>query len=356
VGARVVVGMSGGVDSCVAAALLHEQGYDVIGITMRLWTLEDQQAAPGRQHCCSPEDADDAREVAGLLGFPHYVQNFERVFRTRVVDYFVEEYSRGRTPNPCLACNEHIKFAALLDRARALDADYLATGHYARRSACSSGYGLHRAVDLDKDQSYVLYTLGQEELRRLLLPLGEYTKAQVRAIARRLDLPVAEKADSEEICFVPDNNYRNFLRERVPVSRGEIVDAGGHVLGEHQGIVEYTVGQRRGLGAFGDRRYVIALQPAANRVVIGSEADLLSTSLLAGRIHWVCGAPPANGSAAAVKIRSRSTPAPARLHLVADGVEVRFETPQRAVTPGQAAVFYAGDQVLGGGIIERSWR
>ncbi|MGI8554373.1 MAG: tRNA 2-thiouridine(34) synthase MnmA [Dehalococcoidia bacterium] len=348
---RVVVGMSGGVDSCVAAALLHEQGYEVIGITMRLWTLEHPDAAPGRQHCCSVEDADDAREVAAALGFPYYLQNFEREFNARVVDYFVEEYQRGRTPNPCLACNEHIKFRSLLQRALALGADYLATGHYARRTEQDGFHSLRRALDVEKDQSYVLYTLGQAELARVLFPLGEYTKAEVRAIARRLQLPVADKPDSEEICFVPDNNYRNFLRERIEAPAGEMVDSSGQVIGSHEGIVDYTVGQRRGLGAFGDRRYVIELQPMQNRVVVGSQAELFSNSLIAERVHYVQGVAPSPGTPLEVKIRYKSVPSPAVIYPTPDGAELRFEQPQRAITPGQAVVFYDGDAVVGGGII-----
>src|SRR5438105_2482413 len=226
---RVVVGMSGGVDSCVAAALLVEQGYDVVGVTMRLWTLERPEAV-GHQHCCSAEDVDDAREVAGMLGIPHFIQNFEAEFNTHVVDYFVDEYRRGRTPNPCLACNEHVKFHSLERCALAIGADFLATGHYARHTLRDGIHRLERAVDTARDQSYFLYTLGQASLGRLLFPLGDLTKADVRTVARRLGLPVADKPDSQEICFVPNNDYRAFLRERLPVRPGKVVDTEGRVV------------------------------------------------------------------------------------------------------------------------------
>ncbi len=349
---RVIVGMSGGVDSCVAAALLVEQGFEVVGITMRLWSL-DRPEALGHQHCCSAEDADDAREVAAMLGIPHYVLNFEHEFREHVVDYFVDAYASGRTPNPCQACNEHVKFHALMQRAASLDADLFATGHYARLYDRGGVRVLARAADRQKDQSYFLYSLGQTELRRLCFPLGALEKQEVRAIARRLSLPVADKPDSEEICFVPDNNYRRFLRDRLESTPGEVVDPAGNVLGRHGGIAEFTIGQRRGLGALGDRRYVIALEPALQRVVVGREADLFSRGLVARRVHWVSGAPPADGAEVSVKVRSKTAPAAARLFHRPDGMELRFVEPQRAVAPGQTAVCYDGEVMLGGGSIER---
>lgn len=353
---RVVVGMSGGVDSSVAAALLCAQGYDVVGVTMRLWTDERPDAVPGRQHCCSVDDADDAREVAGVLGIPHYVLNFEQDFSSHVVDYFVDEYRRGRTPNPCLACNEHIKFHALLERAQSLGTDYLATGHYAGRREWNGGYELLRAADRQKDQSYVLYMLGQAELAQVLFPLGPYAKTEVRALARQFGLPVADKPDSVEICFVPNNNYRTFVRERIPELKGEIVDTAGDVVGVHDGIAGYTIGQRRGLGAFGDPRYVVELQAASNRLVVGTDEQLYARGLMAERVHYVRGIAPADGIAAEVKIRYKAAPARATLHPLAGGVEVRFDHPQRAVTPGQAVVFYDDDRVIGGGIIDRIQR
>ncbi|MCK9521371.1 MAG: tRNA 2-thiouridine(34) synthase MnmA, partial [Dehalococcoidia bacterium] len=279
---RVVVGMSGGVDSSVAAALLHEQGYDVVGVTMRLWAETRPEEYSGHQQCCSVEDIDDARRVAHQIGIRHYVMNFEEEFKEKVVDRFVAEYAAGRTPNPCVRCNEHIKYRSLLDRLPALDADYVATGHYARvihdSSDAASGRetgsdnrpsGTHRhrllkGVDASKDQSYVLYMLGQEQLSRLLLPIGGLTKDEVRAHAHRLGLDVAAKPDSVEICFVPGNDYRAFVQQRTRMTPGEMRDADGAVVGEHRGVAAYTIGQRKGLGvAVGEPRYVTGIDPAA---------------------------------------------------------------------------------------------
>src|SRR5438105_480216 len=232
---RVVVAMSGGVDSAVAAGLLVQQGYDVVGITMRLWTKEDPEGRRNQKSCCGAEDVDDARAAADVLGIPHYTLNLEDEFNRKVVDYFVSEYQRGRTPNPCLACNEHVKFRALLDRALALDADLLATGHYARVGEANGAYGLFRAVDNSKDQSYVLFTLTQNELSRLVFPVGEYEKTEVRRLARQMGLPLHDKPDSAEICFVPNNDYRTFLSERIPQAAGSIIDGSGAVVGEHAG-------------------------------------------------------------------------------------------------------------------------
>jgi len=355
---RVVVAMSGGVDSAVAAGLLARAGYDVIGITMRLWSLDDPDAPAGKKRCCSVEDTDDARQAADALGIPHYILNLEREFRDRVVDHFVAEYGRGRTPNPCLACNEHLKFRALLDRATALQADFLATGHYARIERAAEGrYRLLRALDPAKDQSYVLYTMGEAELAKTLFPVGGYAKPAIRALAREMRLPLSEKPDSADICFVPDGDYRAFVRARLPQAAGVVRDASGAVLGEHDGIAGFTVGQRRGLRvATGEKRYVTAIDPALNVITVGPDEALMARALVAEDVRWTRGAPP-GPLRADVKVRYRTPAAPAMVTPLTDGgARVVFDEPQRAITPGQAAVVYEGDEVLGGGAILRADR
>jgi len=349
---RVIVAMSGGVDSAVAAGLLARQGYEVVGVTMRLWAQEDPLASRYHRRCCSVEDIDDARAAADALGIPHYVLNMEREFGARVVDYFVDEYRRGRTPNPCLPCNEHVKFRSLLERAVALDADYLATGHYARIERSDGKYRLLRALDGEKDQSYVLYMLGQQELSRLLFPIGGYRKEEVRALAVEMGLPVAGKPDSADICFLPTEDYRDFIAQRVPQSEGDILDSAGRVVGRHRGVAGFTIGQRRGLGvALGERRFVTAIDPQRNVITVGSEDELLSGTLTADSLRWVAGVPPADEFECDVKIRYRTPSHKAAVRLTEQGAEVRFYKPQRAVAAGQAAVFYRSDEVLGGGII-----
>jgi tRNA-specific 2-thiouridylase len=351
---RVIAAMSGGVDSSVAALLLAQEGYEVIGVTLRLWTVDRPEAIPGRRGCCSVEDTDDARRVCQAIGARHYVINAEREFRTFVVDYFLREYGRGRTPHPCIACNDRIKFDFLLSRALSLDADFIATGHYARIvGGEDGGVRLLRASDPRKDQSYVLFGLGQEQLRRLLLPLGSHPKERVRELAREAGLPVADKPDSQEICFIPQGDYREFFRARAQPTPGELVDTAGRVLGSHPGMEFFTVGQRRGLGvASAQPLYVLRLEPETGRVVVGPEEELFSCSLRAEGITWVSGTPPEGPLEATVKIRYKAAETPATLFPDGDGVTVRFDEPQRAVTPGQAAVFYQGDEVLGGGFIQ----
>ena len=351
-----VVAMSGGVDSSVAAGLLLEQGYEVIGVTMRLWTAEDAAAPRHNKRCCSVEDTDDARAAADVLGIRHYVLNLEREFTEKVVDHFVEEYSRGRTPNPCLSCNDHVKFRPLLEHAVALGADWLATGHYARVRHTTEGAELWRAADPGKDQSYVLYTLGQAELSRTLFPVGEYPKNEIRRLAHNYGLPNADKPDSVDICFIPSGDYRAFVRDRVPVAAGEIVDTAGRTVGEHTGIVDFTVGQRRGIPARGGEQalFVVDIDAESNRVVVGAQEELMATSLLAEELTFVSGVAPAGDAPLQARIRYRSPAVPATLSISGDGrAQVSFESPQRAVTPGQAVVFYDGERVLGGGTIVR---
>ncbi|MBF8268005.1 MAG: trmU [Dehalococcoidia bacterium] len=350
---RVAVAMSGGVDSSVAACLLQSQGYDVVGVTMKLWSDANAEAPRHSQGCCSIEDVEDARRVCQIIGVPHYVLDFQREFQAHVIDYFVGEYRGGRTPHPCLACNDKIKFDFLMERANALGMEYVATGHYARLDSSNRPTRLLRGVDPRKDQSYALFNLRPHQLQHLLLPVGWYAKMAIRDMARKAGLPVADKPDSQEICFIPQNDYRAFLAERFPSTPGDIVDADGAVLGHHQGIHLFTVGQRRGLGVHAQRPlFVLALDGEANRVVVGPAEGLLQDTLRATGVSYVSGEPPDGPLEVEAKIRYNFPQARATLTPQGDGVEVRFHVPQRAITPGQAVVFYQGDEVLGGGIIE----
>ncbi len=355
---RVVVAMSGGVDSSVAAALLVEQGYEVIGMMLRLWA--DPTVGEGAENrCCSLEAVDDARRVAARLDIPFYLVNAEDEFKSRVVDFFIREYAAGRTPNPCLNCNRHVRWQFLLNRALTLDATHLATGHYARVewNAASGQYLLRKAIDPQKDQSYVLHVLGQHELAHALFPLGGYTKSEVRQMARERGLPVAEKAESQELCFLADNDYRRFLRTYASdaLTPGAILDTGGRVQGQHQGLPLYTIGQRKGLGiAVGEPRYVVQLDGERNALIVGPEQALERRTLTARNVNWMAGAAPPEPIRVEVKIRYRAVPAAAVVTPLPGGrTQVEFDMPQRAVTPGQAAVFYRGDVCLGGGIIQQ---
>ncbi|HEY7982892.1 MAG TPA: tRNA 2-thiouridine(34) synthase MnmA [Ktedonobacterales bacterium] len=365
--ARVVVGMSGGVDSSVAAALLKRQGHEVIGIMLRLWSEpagEDGAEPVAENKCCSLESMTDARRVAALLDIPFYVVNVEQPFQQTIVEHFYDEYVAGRTPNPCLRCNRHIRFTLLLERALALGAEYLATGHYVRvdDDPVTGLRRLRRGVDDSKDQSYVLHVLAQWQLRHALFPLGEYTKPQVRALAAEFGLPVAAKAESQELCFVAGNDYRGFIRRygaatgRAAPAPGAVVDGAGNVLGRHEGLANYTIGQRKGLGVTArEPLHVLRLDAATNAVVVGPAAALERDRVLVEGVAFQSGAWPAAPFAALVKLRYKAPAVAATVTPLAEGrAEVRLAAPQRAITPGQAAVFYeaaTGEQVLGGGLI-----
>jgi len=354
---RIAVAMSGGVDSAVAAALLVAEGHDVIGLTMNLWPTWLPEADPGSAACCGVNAVDDARAVARRLGIRHYVLNLRDEFERAVIDYFCDEYARGRTPNPCIACNQAVKFRILLDKVDGLGCDALATGHYARIDRGADGaWRLLRAVDARKDQSYVLYALTPAHLGRLRFPVGEFTKDEIRSTTRRFGLPVADKPDSQEICFVPAGSYGDLVAARRPEAAqpGPILDRSGTVLGSHAGIARYTVGQRRGLGlATTEPRYVVDIDPLRNAIVVGGADALLRARVVVDRVNWIV--PPPPPAQVLVRVRHAAADVPASLVLEDDGrVTVEFATPQRAAAPGQAVAFYDGAVVLGGGIIERT--
>jgi tRNA-specific 2-thiouridylase len=354
---RVVLGMSGGVDSSVAGWLLREQGYEVVGITAKVWPQDCMSRAEDK--CCGPQAVADARMVAHRLGIAHYVVDEAADFQRLVIDYFTSEYRAGRTPNPCVMCNEKVKFGNLLEKARRLGARYIATGHYARVEHAADGPRLFRAVDRSRDQSYFLFSLRPEQLSSVLMPVGGLAKPEVRRIARELGLKVHDKADSQEICFVPGNDYTAFLRSHLgetDLQPGGIYDLQGHRIGEHEGIEFYTVGQRRGLpGGMGLPRYVVDIDAARQRVIVGTADDLLSREFRIDSCNWTAGAQPGEAFPCEVKIRYNQGEFGARVTPHADGsAQVVLDEPQRAVTPGQACVCYDGDRVLGGGWIART--
>jgi len=349
---RALVAMSGGVDSSVAAALMLEAGYDVVGVTLKQW--EGPGGEMPMAGCCTVGDAEDARRAAAQLGVPYYVLDYVDDFRTEVVDRFGEMYAAGKTPNPCIECNRRVRFRALLERTDELGCDVLVTGHHARiRTDADGGHHLLKAVDDTKDQSYVLHMLDQESLARVKLPVGEMPKSQVRERAAELGLRTASKPDSQDLCFVGHGDYREFIREQFPDAAhpGTIVDTDGQVVGHHEGAVDFTIGQRKGLGVtLGEPRYVVDVDAATATVTIGRKQDLEAGGCTVEEVSFIAGRPPPVAEIA-VKLRYRANPVPATLAAAGDGWQVRFDRPQRAVAPGQAAVFYRGEEVLGGGTI-----
>jgi tRNA-uridine 2-sulfurtransferase len=368
---KIAVAMSGGVDSSAAAAILKEQGHDLVGFSMQLWNQRrginvDENGDPLPSRCCSLDDVYDARRVAEELGFPFYVLNLEREFERDVVEPFVASYLSGETPIPCVSCNSRLKFASLDSLAASLGCEKVATGHYARveYDETANRYRLFRGRNLQKDQSYFLWELTQDQLSRSMFPLGEMSKPEVREVARAHDLAVAEKAESQEICFVPDGNYAGFIdrylesegsASRLP-GQGEIVDTRGEIVGQHTGIHRYTVGQRRGIGIASERPlYVLSIDAEKNRVTVGEQEELLSREFTAAGINWVAFDKPTNLVRANVRVRYRHTESPATIRPLGQGrAQVVFDEPQRAITPGQATVFYNGDEVVGGGWILKS--
>lgn len=356
---RVVVAMSGGVDSSVAAALLKEQGYEVIGVSLKLWDYDEEERKVNGKTCCSLDDIADAKEVCDTLGIPFYAYNHKPQFKKSVIDTFVSEYAQGRTPNPCVLCNQHIKFSVLLREAKKLGADFLATGHYAQIATDETGVSsLKKGVDHDKDQSYVLFHLTPEELKRVLFPVGAFTKAQIRELARKYNLVTHNKQESMEICFIPNNDHAQFIAKNYPDlkrPRGKFVDFAGNVLGEHEGIDRYTIGQRRGLGiGFGERTYVAQIRPSSNEVVLASGDDLYFGGLIAKDFHFHRDIYKKHFGA---KIRYQRDEIDAEIldYNSKDArLRLKFHGPARAVTPGQAVVLYDGDAVVGGGWIMES--
>lgn len=355
-GKKVVIGMSGGVDSSVAAWLLKEQGYEVIGVTMQIWQDEEEAKLEENGGCCGFTAVEDARRVARYLGIPYYVMNFKREFKEQVMDYFVAEYLAGRTPNPCIACNRYVKWEGLLHRSLQIGADYIATGHYAQIERLENGrYTIKSSVTAKKDQTYALYSLTQHQLAHTLMPVGAYRKEEIRQMAEDIGLPVAHKPDSQEICFVPDNDYAGFIERQpgVAVKEGNFVTTGGEVLGRHRGITHYTVGQRKGLNlAMGKPVFVTEIRPETNEVVIGGPDNVFGSTVCADRLNFMSVPDFGSEMRAVGKIRYNHAGAPCTVKRTGeDEIECTFDEPVRAITPGQALVLYDGPYVLGGGTI-----
>lgn len=354
---KVLLGMSGGVDSSVSALLLSESGYDVIGISMKLFDYSGLGIHTQMGGCCGIDLIDDARLVCAGLKIPHYVLDFSEPFRKRVIDNFISEYNRGRTPNPCIACNTYIKWGEMFDYAEKLDCDYIATGHYARIVAESGGFSLLRSKEKDKDQSYALWRIPSPALSRTIFPLGEYSKKDVRKIALEHSFRNAERPESQEICFIPDNDYAGALKNWIggdsPAFKpGPVYNTAGEKLGEHKGLANYTIGQRRGLGiSSSEPLYVLKIKRENNSVILGKDDELLATKFTVSSVNLLTEARDIPGKLT-VKIRYKHQDSPANVDFFGDGMAVTFENPQRAITPGQSAVFYSGDYVIGGGIID----
>ena len=352
----VVVGMSGGVDSSVAAYLLKNQGYNVIGVTMQIWQDENRCDIEENGGCCGLSAVDDARRIAFKLDIPYYVMNFKKEFKSNVIDYFVDEYKKGHTPNPCIACNRYVKWESLLKRSKEIGADYIATGHYARieKHPITGRYALKLSATTQKDQTYALYNLTQEQLASTIMPVGEYTKDQIREIASKIDNFVSKKKDSQEICFIPDNDYGNFIEKEYSFKapKGNFVDTDGNILGKHRGIIYYTVGQRKGLGiSFGKPMYVYEIRPETNEVVLCENDALFHKTLYANNINLMSVPEIKDGMRFMAKIRYSHKKSPCTVKMNGDILECIFDEPQRAITPGQAVVLYDGDYVAGGGTI-----